>query len=254
MEERMAHNSLKLQVLREDYQEMLATHANLKQDLTVAHLQLRQLATTAHKVSDHRQSEVKQVYERCVTMEGEARLIEALQIEHDQVSALVSGVRETNVELKSQLRELDSELHSFLLQTSDVAPLKSDLNTMRQQLLQGRAAIEFENKTRAANLEQYQAMERNMISMKNEIEKLRDELAHAQKRANVATTAVANPSHAFLDNYRGPDMLLQGGLSSHYPMHQTTIHGERSYPAVFGQPPNGGHDPYDAHSDSCNKG
>lgn len=64
-----------------------------------------------------------------------------------------------------------------------------------------RAAIEFEKKTQASNLEQGQAMERNLISMAREIEKLRAELANAEKRARASAAAAvaATPGNSATD-------------------------------------------------------
>lgn len=52
-----------------------------------------------------------------------------------------------------------------------------------------RAAVEFEKKAHAENLEQSQVMESHMVSMAQEIEKLRAELANAEKRARAAAAA-----------------------------------------------------------------
>lgn len=58
-----------------------------------------------------------------------------------------------------------------------------------------RAAIEYEKKTHANNLEQGEAMRKNMMAMSREVEKLRDEHANAEKRARAAAAAAAaNPS------------------------------------------------------------
>lgn len=55
-----------------------------------------------------------------------------------------------------------------------------------------RAAIEYEKRTRAGNLEQSEAMEKGMVAMSQEIEKLQAELANAEKRARAAA-AVTSP-------------------------------------------------------------
>lgn len=55
-----------------------------------------------------------------------------------------------------------------------------------------RAAIEYEKRTHASNLEQGEAMEKGMVSMSQEVEKLHAELANAEKRARVAA-AVTSP-------------------------------------------------------------
>jgi hypothetical protein len=59
----------------------------------------------------------------------------------------------------------------------------------------GRAAVEFEKKAHADNLQQSKAMEKNMIAVASEIEKLRGDLVNAEKRSTAVTTApaVANP-------------------------------------------------------------
>lgn len=54
-----------------------------------------------------------------------------------------------------------------------------------------RAAIEYEKKGYAENYEQGQVMEKNLISMAREVEKLRAEVANAEKRARAAA-AIGN--------------------------------------------------------------
>lgn len=60
-----------------------------------------------------------------------------------------------------------------------------------------RAAIAYEKKTRAINLEQEKVLEKNMNLVIREIEKLRGEFANAEKRARAAAAA-ANPSNLLL--------------------------------------------------------
>lgn len=55
-----------------------------------------------------------------------------------------------------------------------------------------RAAIEYEKKGYAENYEHGQVMENKLVSMARELEKLRAEIANAEKRARAAA-AVGNP-------------------------------------------------------------
>lgn len=52
-----------------------------------------------------------------------------------------------------------------------------------------RAALEREKKTQVSNLEQAKVMEKHMLSLNHEIEKLRVELANAERRSRAAATA-----------------------------------------------------------------
>jgi hypothetical protein len=76
--------------------------------------------------------------------------------------------------------------------------LRNYTNFFLKNLDTSRAAIEYEKKTRAHNLEQRQLMERHQTSMAGEIERLRAELANAEKRARAAAAAAnaANPSNS----------------------------------------------------------
>lgn len=52
-----------------------------------------------------------------------------------------------------------------------------------------RMAVDYEKKANAEQLEQRQAMEKNLVSMAREVEKLRAELTNAEKRARVNSNA-----------------------------------------------------------------
>lgn len=56
-------------------------------------------------------------------------------------------------------------------------------------VIKNRAAIEYERKMHATNLEQSQILEKNMISMAREIENLRAELVNAEECARAAAAA-----------------------------------------------------------------
>ena len=58
-----------------------------------------------------------------------------------------------------------------------------------------RAGIEYEKKGYAESYEQGQVMEKNLISMAREVEKLRAEVANAEKRARAAAAAGTQGNH-----------------------------------------------------------
>lgn len=63
-------------------------------------------------------------------------------------------------------------------------------------LLVNRTAVEREKKTRASNIEQWQILEKNIVLVSQELEKLHAE--YAEKRARAAAGAAANPSNDLL--------------------------------------------------------
>ena len=87
-------------------------------------------------------------------------------------------------------------------------------------LFELRAAIEYEKKGYAENYEHGQVMEKNLISMARELEKLRAEIANTDKRAR-ASAAVGNPSGGYNANYGNPEAGYAGN----------------PYPATYGMNP-----------------
>ncbi|KAK3019333.1 hypothetical protein RJ639_003864 [Escallonia herrerae] len=106
-----------------------------------------------------------------------------------------------------------------------------------------RAAIEYEKKTQASNLEQSQAMDKSMVSMAREIEKLRAELANAEKRARAAAAAAAaaTPSPGYAAGYGNTEMSYGGKpYPDPYSLHQ--LRGGADAGSQYGPGANG---PYD---------
>lgn len=98
-----------------------------------------------------------------------------------------------------RLNALREQLGRAQAESAKADNVRAQLETMRREIQKGRAAVEFEKKAHADNLQQSKAMEKNMISVASEIERLRGELVNAQKRVTAVTTAaaaVSNPGYA----------------------------------------------------------
>lgn len=63
-----------------------------------------------------------------------------------------------------------------------------------------RAAVDFEKKAHSDNLEQSKAMEKNMIAVASEIERLRGELLNAEKGTTAVNSAAAVPNSGIILN------------------------------------------------------
>ncbi|KAF7833798.1 protein FLX-like 1 [Senna tora] len=217
-EDRIALNHHEIQSLLVDNQRLASTHVALKQDLTATQQELRLLASSVANVKAERDIEVRQIYEQSLKMDAQVRAIEAMSSDLVRVRADIQELDEARKDLASQLQLIESEI--AMVRASDHVPaIKSDIEAMRREIQRGRKAIEYEKKTYASNLEHRETMDKNMIIMAREVEKLRLELSNAEKRARaaVAVAEVANPSHPA--NYDNPEMVY-GGIADSYIMHQ----------------------------------
>lgn len=132
------HHHREIQGLLQDHKEMTAIHASLKQDLTTIDHDLRQLATTARKIRDERDSQVKELYEKSLNLESEVRGIDTLHSEHAQVIADVQKLSESKNQLVSQFKAVDDELSRVKADVAQVSVIKNDVDSMKQELKKGR--------------------------------------------------------------------------------------------------------------------
>lgn len=226
IDERIVIQHREIQTLLGDNQRLAATHVALKQELAAAQQEISHLSAAAASVKAERDAQVREVYERSLKMEAEVRSIDALNAELAQVRADVQKLSASRQELAAQLQTINTNLSVSRSELKEVQAVKDGIENMRKELQRGRAAIEYEKKTHSNNLEQSEAMGKNMMAMAHEVEKLRAELANAEKRARAAAAAAAaaNPSpvvHAYAASYGNSDMGY-GGSFYHdpYAMHQ----------------------------------
>ncbi|KAJ4969696.1 hypothetical protein NE237_002795 [Protea cynaroides] len=222
IEEHLVAQNREMQVILHDHQRLAATHVALKQDLALAQQELRHLSATAANVKADRDAEIRDVYERSLNMEAQVRSIGDLNAELAQVRLDVKKLSAARQELTAQLQSISGDLARARTDLQQAPAIKDEIEYMRHELQRGRAAIEYEKKMHAENLEHSQAMEGNMVSMAREAEKLRAELANAEKRARAA--AAANPNAGFVGNYGNPEVGYGGSLyADPHGMHQHQV-------------------------------
>ncbi|XWS53381.1 hypothetical protein CRYUN_Cryun11dG0152400 [Craigia yunnanensis] len=213
LEDRIAIQHREIQSLLLDNQRLAATHLALKQDLSLAQQELRLLSAASANVKSERDAEVRELYERSLKMDAEARAVDAMGVELAHVRADVQKFTVDCQELTAQLEAVNDELAKARMEAKQVPVFKTEIGAVRQEIHKGRTAIEREKKTRASNLEQRQILEKNMILVAQEIEKLHAEYANAEKRARAAAAAASNLNPTNNGNYGNIDDAKYGGSS-----------------------------------------
>ncbi|XP_059431119.1 protein FLC EXPRESSOR [Corylus avellana] len=206
LEDRIAIQHREIQSLLEENQRLASAHVALKHELAAAQRELRLVSAKAADVKAESDAHVRDLYERSLVMEAEVRAIDAMSAELAQVRSDVQKLGPAPQELAAQFRAIEDDIARARSEVQQVPAIKSEIERTHKEIQRGRAAIEYEKKTRAHNLEQRQLMERHKTSMAGEIERLRAELANAEKRARAAAAAanVANPSTGYAVGYGNP--------------------------------------------------
>lgn len=140
IEDRIAAQSHEIQTLLHDNQRLAASHVALKQDVAAAEQELRHFSAAASSVKAERDAQVREVYERSLKLEAEARSINGLSAELDRVRADVNELLAERKELSEKLKDIEGDIartHSELQELSD---LKTEIEAWQREIRRGRYA------------------------------------------------------------------------------------------------------------------
>ncbi|XP_020592006.1 protein FLX-like 1 [Phalaenopsis equestris] len=227
IDERFAAQNQEIQGLLVDNQRLAATHVALKQELAAVLHELQRASHASGVLQAEREAEFRGVHERSMKMEAELLAADAIKEELIQVRGDIQKLNASKHDLSTQVQMLTQDLSRSSAKLQQAPAIKAEIEAMKQELQHARAAIEYEKKGYAENYEQGQVMERNLILMAREVEKLRAEVANAEKRARAAAAA-GSQAAGYVGNYANPD----------------PSYGGNSYPSSYGvNPVPGGADP-----------
>ncbi|XP_058095304.1 protein FLX-like 1 [Magnolia sinica] len=221
MEERLAGQHHEIQGLLVDNQRLAATHVALKQELAAAQHELQLMAHSAGAMEAGSDMQLRELFEKSMKMDADLRAAEAMRSELMQVRSDIQKLSASRQELAGQVQALTQDLSRATADLQQAPALKAEIEAMKQELQRARAAIEYEKKGHAENYEHGQAMEKNLILMAREVEKLRAEIANAEKRAHATAAAAVNPGAGYGGNYGNTD----------------AGYGGNTYPAGYGMNP-----------------
>ncbi|PUZ36368.1 hypothetical protein GQ55_9G032500 [Panicum hallii var. hallii] len=201
IEQRLLDRDLDIQELLVDNQRFAATHVALQKQLIAAQHELRAVSVAATRARAEREGEVHALAEQAAHIEAEARAVSAARAEVDKVHADVQVLAAARTDLVNRLQGLREQLARKQAETSKTDAVRAQIETMRREIQKGRAAVDFEKKAHSDNLEQSKAMEKNMIAVASEIERLRGELLNAEKGTTAVNPAAAVPNSGYAAAY-----------------------------------------------------
>ncbi|KAL0298090.1 UNVERIFIED_CONTAM: protein FLX-like 1 [Sesamum calycinum] len=138
IEDRIAAQSREIRTLLLDNQRLAATHVALKQDVLAARQDLRRLSATASSVKAERDAQVREVYERSVKLEVEARCNGGLQAELDRIRADIKELRDEGEELAEELEDVNGDIASTRSELQQMPDIKAEIGIMRREIHRGR--------------------------------------------------------------------------------------------------------------------
>lgn len=139
LEDRIDLQQREIQSLLIDNQRLGATHVALKQDLTAAQSDLRNLKAVAGQIKSERNAEVREVYERSLKLDDELRALDAMNAELTQVRNDIEDLSTSRHELATELKTIQGEIErSRSDESSQMEAIRADIDTFQQEIQKGR--------------------------------------------------------------------------------------------------------------------
>ncbi|XP_047341281.1 protein FLX-like 3 isoform X2 [Impatiens glandulifera] len=179
LEEELEVQHHEIRRLLSDNRRLADDRVALQQELGGAKEELHRMNLLISDLRADQDMRSRDLIERGFKMESELRATEPLKSEAMQLRSEVQKLNTIRQDLNAQVQNLSQDIAKLKADNQHIPVLKSDIDGLRQELMRARAAIDYEKDVSIELTEQRKAMEKNLLSMAREVEKLRAELANA---------------------------------------------------------------------------
>ncbi|KAL7609315.1 hypothetical protein Lser_V15G11816 [Lactuca serriola] len=150
-------------------------NVSLQRELTAVKDEIHRLGQIIPKLHAEKDARARDLIDRGMKLEAELRDAEPLMADVGQLRSEFQKLTSLRQELSSQIQGLTKDTSRLKAENEQVVGLKTDIDGMHKDLVDMRRDYEMMKKTNEEHVIQKEAMEKNLISMAREIEKLRGE-------------------------------------------------------------------------------
>ncbi|XP_062191592.1 protein FLX-like 3 [Phragmites australis] len=227
LEDELSSRHAEMRRIREDNQRLADEIVGLRQ--TMPHLKedLHASSQAIPKLRAEKELESRELTQRNLKLEAELRALEPLRQDALHLRSEAGKLQSLRQELAAKVQGLSKELDHQKSERQKIPAMIAERDALRHELIQTRAALEYEKKANPELTAQVQAMEKDLVAMAQEAEKLRADIA---KRSA--------PSFSSHGTYGAPLSTPVMGLQGIYDGGYASI-GSR-----YGTGPWGSHDPH----------
>ncbi|KAG6521433.1 protein FLX-like 3 [Zingiber officinale] len=183
-----------LELQRMDIRRLIADNRGLAEDrsafhreLAAAREELNRMNLVIADIQAEKEAHTRDMIEKGLKLEADMRAAEPLREEVIELRAEIKKLTAIRQELNDQVRSLSHDLTRTQSDNQQIPAMKAEIDRLHQELMHLRMSIEYDKKSNFELMEQRQSMEKNLVSMAREIEKLRADLASTEGRPQAAS-------------------------------------------------------------------
>ncbi|KAM7464342.1 hypothetical protein LguiA_032463 [Lonicera macranthoides] len=183
LEEELELQHRDIQRIHAENRHVIDENVLLQRELTAVKDEIHRLGQVIPKLQADKDAQARELIERGLKLENELRAVEPLRAEVGQLRAEAQQLNSLRQDLSTQVQTLSKDMTRLQSENQQLVALRTDIDEMHKDLVETRRVFEYEKKANEEQLEQKQAMEKNLVSIAREIEKLRAEQLSAERRA-----------------------------------------------------------------------
>ncbi|KAG9141477.1 hypothetical protein Leryth_001900 [Lithospermum erythrorhizon] len=212
LEEELEIQHMEIRRLVGENRRLVEDRIALQQELGASREELHRMNLAYSDICVEQEARSRELVERMRKLENDIHATEKLKTEIPILRADVKKLDSTRKELISKIQNLTQERANLQAENKQIPILRDEINELHQEFIRARTAIEYEKKANIELMDQQKAMEKNLLDMAREGEKLRAEL----------TTSVGRtwaPGGPYQINH-GPDGSYPAPYREEYGVHQ----------------------------------
>ncbi|CAH2033492.1 unnamed protein product [Thlaspi arvense] len=168
--------------LLSDNHRLADDRALLERELGSAKEELHRMNLMVSDLRAEQDLQLREFSEKRHNLEADIRAMESYKKEAAQLRGEVQKLSDIKHELSGDVQILRKDLVKLQSDNKQIPGLRAEVKDLQKELMHARGAIDYEKKEKFELMEQRQTMEKNMVSMAREVEKLRAELATVDSR------------------------------------------------------------------------
>ncbi|XWS73158.1 hypothetical protein CRYUN_Cryun02cG0101600 [Craigia yunnanensis] len=216
LENKIASQAAEIERLAGDNHKLAATHVPMREDLVAARHEAQKLKEHIRSIQTESDIQVRVLQEKIAKMEADIWVGGSVKKEFQQAHIEAQNLVKARQELMAQLQQASQELMKTRADVKSLPELRAELEGFRKEHQRLRVTFQYEKGSNIEQVEQMQAMEKNLIGMAREVEKLRTEVLSAEKRVHAPIGPVPyaggymNPDPSYVPPFQGSSTYFDG--------------------------------------------
>ncbi|KAK9122211.1 hypothetical protein Syun_019828 [Stephania yunnanensis] len=211
LEKKVVVQEAEMECLTRENQRLAATHVTWRQELVAMQQEMQSLQARIGSIETESGIQIRILLEKIAKMEDDIRAGESVKKDLLEARKEVQSLIEARQDLSTQIQLSTQDLQKAHADVKQLPELQAELNNLEQEHQRLRVAFEYEKSLNMEQVEQLHVMEKNLLSMAREVEKLHAEVLNADRRARASRALTG--THANSD----PSYPPQGEGSGSYP-------------------------------------